>query len=801
MSVVLYSQLSVIYYNQIYHSQSNDTTHCHMLPISENEACYHRHLKRRRCECDDYVAGKTMRSSTAYKWTFWIIVVVWISYTNVTLSFRYPMVRTYAYNQRRCDYTSRSLQWDRMNWRQRQCGHSCYGTANMNRFTPTIMTNLYVALFDSNLSRHRRLSCKNGSLRLQPSSESLNEALPQSTMVTTQLYDINQSELLSSMKVSSRTSSATTGSYHNIETASNPLTSSFRRQQVPRTTTNSEFEFLNTFPDAGTLHIWIQTLVTNSTSKHRIAKKLLRQGSNSNFTVNYLKNGLILPSPSNLNSLRSLHDHISFLSAIGHHSIGTTPSIIQYVRFISKHIDGKDKSSVDFYLAAFQALAHQKLLHQRQHQHGKKRNVSLGNSQNDIQTACMDIVHMMKKNAIITSSKVMAILVPLYCGYTSYDAIHLRHHLLRYYPNIIWSESTWILAIQACCCESRNNEADMFSSSSPSYMIRIRTAVSEKMTKHSFMSESNIKNVSISNSTTAILCWECATQLYSDYINSTTATANKKVMDNDKIAMLPIPSERICMTMLQLCIVTKNVTGAMTFVNLLLRSAPPNSAITTQPNTNGIVHNGPNSQMTQRLWAMLLKVCVVAGDHKTAYEVLRQMVDCNQVPNVRHCTAYLQALIESNELDKSEHFLTFMAGSSHHRNRYFHNLTVDGLPDMIAVKTVLNGCTLAGNYTLARHLCDNIKNGCYGADVQMDEQCFNMLLSTCSNSTVAKDILREIRLTRRHRWGVVRASAITYTKAIAVCRKSRDVESARSFLSLAKNDGIPPDSFMYSSGM
>jgi hypothetical protein len=137
-------------------------------------------------------------------------------------------------------------------------------------------------------------------------------------------------------------------------------------------------------------------------------------------------------------------------------------------------------------------------------------------------------------------------------------------------------------------------------------------------------------------------------------------------------------------------------------------------------------------------------------------------------------------------------------------NNSFHslyNLTIDGLPDIIAIKTVLKGCTLVGNYTLARHVCDNVKSGFYGNGLLLDEQCYNMLLSTCTNSTTAKDILREIRLTRRNRWGVVRASAITYTKAIAVCRKSLDVVSARSFLSMARNDGIQPDSFMYSSGV
>lgn len=289
---------------------------------------------------------------------------------------------------------------------------------------------------------------------------------------------------------------------------------------------------------------------------------------------------------------------------------------------------------------------------------------------------------------------------------------------------------------------------------------------------------------------------------FSDYISPMTCTTKKTTGHGNNTAWV-IPSERVCMAMLELCVMTKNVTNAMSFAELLLPTTAPKLDVPAEAQPKiGEIYAAPKSYMTPRLWAILLKVCVVARDHKMAYQVLHIMGQYNQMPNVRHCTAYLKVLVESNELELSAQFLAYMSGgTSSNVNNRFRNLTIDGLPDMIAVKTVLNGCTLFGNYTLARQICDNVKSGFYGDDVQMDEQCFNMLLSTCPNSTIAKEILREIRLTRRHRWGVVRASAITYTKAIAVCRKSLDVDSAQSFLSLARNDGIPPDSFMYSSGM
>lgn len=51
--------------------------------------------------------------------------------------------------------------------------------------------------------------------------------------------------------------------------------------------------------------------------------------------------------------------------------------------------------------------------------------------------------------------------------------------------------------------------------------------------------------------------------------------------------------------------------------------------------------------------------------------------------------------------------------------------------------------------------------------------------------------------------GVVRPSNITYARAIAVCRKADipDVETARFFLSSARNDGVEPTVFMYTAAI
>ena len=51
--------------------------------------------------------------------------------------------------------------------------------------------------------------------------------------------------------------------------------------------------------------------------------------------------------------------------------------------------------------------------------------------------------------------------------------------------------------------------------------------------------------------------------------------------------------------------------------------------------------------------------------------------------------------------------------------------------------------------------------------------------------------------------GVVRPSNITYARAIACCRKADvpDVDTARFFLSSARNDGVEPTVFMYTAAI
>ena len=243
----------------------------------------------------------------------------------------------------------------------------------------------------------------------------------------------------------------------------------------------------------------------------------------------------------------------------------------------------------------------------------------------------------------------------------------------------------------------------------------------------------------------------------------------------------------VVLAMLHVCAETKQVQGAVDLLNELQK--------------HGSVALSP------RIWGALLRVCAEAGDSKQAREFLNQMMVTNDsvVANVRHCTAYLKALMMDKQARRAAEFLEHMVDvavdNSAATHIAFSNLRV-AAPDMIAVKTVLSGCASLGEFKVARDILEQIKAGFFGQAVsnELDEWCYNTVLSACDDPVEAKALVREMRLTRRYRVGVIPPTARTYTKAIHVCRTARDVECARFFLDSARNDGFEPDMYMYSAG-
>jgi pentatricopeptide repeat protein len=614
-----------------------------------------------------------------------------------------------------------------------------------------------------------------------------------------------------------------------------------RRMMDRSTVTATSVTLLDHFHNALDIHTWMQGWVVHGPKKEPPRDNVVTASSTDNSTTtsviattdrnnnNSNKAVTVVPSWDDFADWTS-SDETAFLRELGRRHVGTIPTILFYIRHVARH------HTVHLYTAALHACMDQKrILQQQQYPLRSWKVVPTTSSvlalHTLVQNACRQILDIMDQHGIRPTSDVLTVLFPAFCGATPLDAMDLRHEIIQRYPMHhttttttsaapVWTEYVWEAAIYGCITTG----CRMAPPPSPPVGRRRWHSNYDGTTRtlDSASQEEEEDNVLDDNSI-PIASWNSAVQLYDEWLLDAsefpfhTTTNNNNNNNSSTISQRRVPSERICMALFHVGVATNHVAGVMTFLNRQLESFPSSSSLTEQKtmagNTTTKLYN--SFRMTPRLWAAVLQVCAGTGDHPAAHRVLVGMGTYGQIPNVRHCTTYLKALIEAREIDMAVRFLDYMAagsGSSSSSSssvtqknaseptNKFGNLRISALPDMIAVKTVLNGCALVGNFTLAQHLLEKIKNGSYGEAIQVDEQCYNMLISTCNDPITVTEIIREMRLTRRHRVGVVLPSAVTYTKAIAVCRKLRDVESARRFLSQARKDGLQPDAFMYSSG-
>jgi pentatricopeptide repeat domain-containing protein 1 len=239
---------------------------------------------------------------------------------------------------------------------------------------------------------------------------------------------------------------------------------------------------------------------------------------------------------------------------------------------------------------------------------------------------------------------------------------------------------------------------------------------------------------------------------------------------------------RTYLALLYVCNETKNISKALYLYEILKERAPV--------------------QLTPRLWGAVLQVCAATGKDEQAFEILRSMSEKGVTLNVKHCTNYLNALITANKVGTATNFLYHMAklrSGSSARNA-FDNIVV-AAPDMIAIHTVLKACSASTSYSKVLELFKRVQGGDFGLDIVPDQRCYQLLLSACRDPAEAKELIRQMQLSRRYRVGAVPPGHIAYTLAIAVCRKAKDVDSARFFLGSARNNGIAPDLYMYSAAV
>jgi pentatricopeptide repeat protein len=205
--------------------------------------------------------------------------------------------------------------------------------------------------------------------------------------------------------------------------------------------------------------------------------------------------------------------------------------------------------------------------------------------------------------------------------------------------------------------------------------------------------------------------------------------------------------------------------------------------------------------LTPRLWSSVLRAFAAAGDAAGCRRVLRTIVELGSNPTVHHYTFYIHSLLPNTK--QMLEVLRHMHGDD------ASIAAANGLsglppvaPDAVAIKAVLRLCGMVGDFDTARQVLTLVRQGALGgSDVTADEAMYNLVLASCGDAAEAKAVIREMRLTRRHRYGCIPPSLVSYTHAITACRRAADLASAQLFLRWARVDGLAPDVVMYTAAV
>ena len=201
-------------------------------------------------------------------------------------------------------------------------------------------------------------------------------------------------------------------------------------------------------------------------------------------------------------------------------------------------------------------------------------------------------------------------------------------------------------------------------------------------------------------------------------------------------------------------------------------------------------------KLDDRLWGTILQAFAAAKDDTGALKVLHLMNQKGSEPNSRHCTIFIKTLTTLKKDEVAVQFLNKMSGLPCSVEE-FGGIELTA-PDQITVLAVLSSLSFNSKYDLANDVLQKMKAREYGEDAPPNERAYNLVLSACQSPVRAREIVREMRLTRRHRKGVIAPSLQTYSRAIAVCRRQGDLEMALNLLDVVKDDGFQPDVYIYS---
>jgi hypothetical protein len=535
---------------------------------------------------------------------------------------------------------------------------------------------------------------------------------------------------------------------------------------------SSDFSFLYEFPTIADVEQWMNTIVVMQQEDSSIQTDDVCN-SDASSSLLFQKDW-------------TLRDEIAFVKALGHR--GAVSAVLTFVNQGAQH-----SYHVDLFTAAFESLEQRvyecypssttttgefsttttTTVHRTDSNHNHNNHYQYHYKKQrdeEYQSACFHLLDQLDARDISMKGSTVCALFRAY-GRGPIDAKFLHDIILVRYPDLVWTNTIWMTAVKTCINTSsigndRRGNASSF----------------RRRHQHQF---------------TGDLTWKTAFEFFQEYEHqlkndiSTRRRQQKKTWSSRARTSVPI-----LLAMLQILTITQNRAHANEFWNHVSNQYLPH------------LHDREHLKLSNAM----LRVCAMSGDHEQARQILRQQqqqqqrTNEKQVIQVRSCMAYIQALSAANQLEQAEAFLEYMVSmnngdetaTSAYRN-LFAELVV-APPDLVTVKALLKGCAKSGNFSMARKILTKLKNGEYGDNVPIDEHCYNMVLATCDDPIIAKELIREMRLSRRYRRGVVAPNHHTYTRAITVCRKARDLQSALFFLNRAKEDGLKPDVFMFTAG-
>ena len=177
-------------------------------------------------------------------------------------------------------------------------------------------------------------------------------------------------------------------------------------------------------------------------------------------------------------------------------------------------------------------------------------------------------------------------------------------------------------------------------------------------------------------------------------------------------------------------------------------------------------------ELKSKLYKPLLKACATAKKATVAEKLIEQMKDGGVKVTTEHMNIFLLTLSKCKLHTRALEVLQEMIE--------LQEIEQSAAPDIVTFNTVLSACANADEYEAARILLDDMRDGIYLIaddisneliEVRPDVISYNTVIS-CADPIGAFELINEMRLTRRNRIGVIYPNSISYTNAIARCRKA-----------------------------